>query len=114
MLDIYELERRQENCVQYIERYYANDPTLRKDEEILGHCKASLEYIPILLTLLRINRDRAKEIQNDDLWKEINRLQNRITELEAREVGLKDVFPTDIKDTHYHKPDYRLVGGEPW
>ena len=114
MLDICELERRQENCVQYIERYYANDPTLTKDEEILGHCKASLEYIPTLLTLLKINQTREREIQNDDLWREIDRLQNRIAELEASELGLTDIFPTEIKDTHYHKPDYRLVGGDPW
>ena len=110
--EISELEWRLENAVRYIECYYANPGF--GNEERLGHCKAIVEYLPRLITLMKLEEKRNASIQDDDLWREIDRLQNRIAELEANEVGLKDIFPTEIKDTHYHKPDYRLVGGDPW
>lgn len=109
MPTIPELECRREACLNYIERYYNADPNCVHDEERLGYCKGSLEYLPFLITLLKIDQTRIREIQNDDLWREIDRLQNKIANLEAKEIGLGKIFPTDIKDTHYHRPDPRLV-----
>ena len=107
-----ELEWRLENAARYIECYYANPGF--GNEERLGHCKAIVEYLPRLITLVKLEEKRNASIQDDDLWREIDRLQKRIAELEASKLDLKDIFPTEIKDTHYHKPDYRLVGGDPW
>ena len=106
------LEMQLEDATRYIEASFANPKFV--NEERLGYCKALIEYLPRLITILKIEEKRNASIQDDDLWREIDRLQNRIAELEATGLGLKDIFPTEIKDTHYHKPDYRLVGGDLW
>jgi hypothetical protein len=104
-LTIPELERRLESCRQYI----APLNTFNSDPEFFGYCKASVEYIPLLIMLLKLEEDRARNIQNDDLWQEIERLRSRIATIEAINTKREHVFPTDIEDTHYHKPDQRLV-----
>jgi hypothetical protein len=105
------LEQSLQNSLQYIERYYA-DPNCVRDDERLGFCKGAVEYIPFLITLLKIDQTRQREIQNDDLWREIDRLQNKIANLETEEANFGKIFPTDIEDTHYYKPDPRLVCGD--
>lgn len=102
------LEMQLEDATRYIEASFTNPKFV--NEERLGYCKALIEYLPRLITILKIEEKRNASIQDDDLWREIDRLQNRIAELEASELDLKDIFPTAIKDTHYHKPDPRLVG----
>jgi hypothetical protein len=106
------LEMQLEDATRYIEASFVSPKFV--NEERLGYCKALIEYLPRLITILKIEEKRNASIQNDDLWQEIDRLQNRIAELEASKLDLTDIFPTEIKDTHYHKPDHRLVGGDPW
>ena len=112
--EISHLQLQLDNAVRYREYYYANPDV--GDKERLGYCKAIIEYLPRLLTLLKLNKDRSNIIQNDDLWKEINRLHDEIDKLKPDEYDLQQVYynSIDIKDTHDVKPDYRLVGGDPW
>lgn len=112
--EISHLQLQLDNAVSYIEDYYANPDV--GDKEKLGYCKAVIEYLPRLLTLLKLNKDRSSMIQNDDLWKEINRLNDKIQE-QAEKLERSEIYETStiiIKDTHYNKPDPRLIGGDPW
>lgn len=107
--EISALEWQLENATRYIECYYANPGF--GNEERLGYCKAVTEYLPRLITLLKINEKRNASIQNNDLWQEINRLNDKIqeqVELLERSTILES-SNIIIKDTHYHRPDPRLV-----
>lgn len=104
-----ELEKRLQNNKQWLEQYYnCTDPS-SDDSEFFGYCKASVEYIPLLITLLKLDEARVASIQNDDLWQEIEQLKSKIATLEAINTKRDQVFPSEIKDTHYHRPDPRLV-----
>jgi hypothetical protein len=83
MLEINELEKKLENCTRYLERVYVDKSNFYKDEDI-GYCKAVIEYLPRLLTLLRLEQHRATQIADSHLWKEIERLQAKITDLEKQ------------------------------
>ncbi len=109
--DIYNLERQLEMAVKYIECYYAN-PEFGNAER-LGYSRAVVDYVPKLLTLMKLESKRAGIIQNEDLWKEINKLSAQLKK-QAEELGRTTVVetPTLIMDTHYHRPDPRLVSEE--
>ena len=106
--EISELEWRLENAARYIECYYA-DPGFG-NEERLGHCKAVVEYLPRLITLLKLNEKRDSMIQDDDLWREINRLHDRLDE-QARELERPCIQESSdlIIKIPANKPDPRLV-----
>ena len=110
--DIYNLERQLEMAVKYIECYYAN-PEFGNAER-LGYSRAVVDYAPKLLTLMKLESKRAGIIDNEDLWKEINRLSEQLKKQSSQISGTTTIdTPTLIlEDTHYHKPDPRLVSEE--
>lgn len=107
--DIYELERELELATKYIEYYYAN-PEFGNAERF-GYSRAVVDYAPRLLTLMKLESKHAGIIENEDLWKEINRLSEQLKKQSSQILGTTTVdTPTlIIEDTHYHKPDPRLI-----
>lgn len=107
--DIYDLERELEMAAKYIEYYYAN-PEFGNAER-LGYSRAVVDYAPKLLTLMKLESKRAGIIENEDLWKEINRLSEQLKKQSSQISGTTTVdTPTlIIEDMHYHKPDPRLI-----
>ena len=108
--DIARLQWELEMSKKYIESYYAN-PGFGIDER-LGYCKAVVEYAPKLILMMKLNQKRASMIQDEDLWQQIKRLEDKVQE-QAAELKRRALYtPPEIKDTHYHKPDPRLVSEE--
>lgn len=102
MLEINELEKKLESCTRYLERVYVDKSNFYKDEDI-GYCKAVIEYLPRLLTLLRLEQYRATQIDDNYLWKEIERLQAKITTLEKQVA-----FDNYWRDIHSLNTDERI------
>jgi hypothetical protein len=103
------LERHLEWCTHQVELWYADNNAV--PAEVVGYCKAGIEFIPTILTLMKIEEKRKTDIQTDDLWKEIDRLHDEIDKLKPDEYDLQQAYynSIDIKDTHDVKPDPRLV-----
>ena len=102
------LEMQLEDATRYIEASFANPKFVI--EERLGYCKALIEYLPRLITLLRLEEKRNASIQNADLWQEIDKLHDQIDK-QAEELELlrtRDVSNIIIK-APANKPDPRLV-----
>jgi hypothetical protein len=107
--DVAKLQWELEMATKYIEYYYAN-PEFGNAERF-GYSRAVVDYAPRLLTLMKLESKRAGIIDNEDLWKEINRLSEQLKKQSSQTSGTTTVdTPTlIIKDTHYHKPDPRLI-----
>lgn len=92
----------------YIERWYS-DPTMCRDEQQFGFARAVIEFVPFLITLLKLQQTHVLEIKDDHLWQEIDRLKATITKLESSGCDFRTAFPEIVNNIDYHKPDPRLV-----
>lgn len=104
---IQSLEQKLEAAERYIESYYANPECW--PVELLGYSKAVVEFVPKLILLMKLDQKRATMIKDDELWQQVKRLEDKLQE-QAAELERRALYtPPEIKDTHYHKPDPRLV-----
>lgn len=103
-----ELEHTLQESRLYIERWYS-DPTMYRDDQQFGFARAVIEFVPFLITLLKLQQTRVLEIKDDHLWQEIDRLKETVTKLESSGCEFRNVFPDTFCNIDYHKPDPRLI-----
>ena len=105
------LKDQQENLRNLLDLEYSKAP-VHQDKELIGYCKGALEYLPQLIVLTKLWTDQQRySLPEATLFEENADLTEKLKTLEKQ--LLEDDFLNqscvDIKDTHYVKPDPRLV-----
>lgn len=105
------LREQQENLCNLLDLECSKVP-VHQDRELIGYCKGALEYLPQLIALTKLWTDQqCYGLHETALFEENADLREKLKTLEKQ--LLEDDFLSqsyiDIKDTHYVKPDPRLV-----
>ena len=103
-----ELECTLQESRLYVERWYS-DSTMCRDDQQFGFARAVIEFVPFLITLLKLQQTRVLEIKDDRLWQEIDHLKETVAKLESSGCVFRNAFPETVYNIDYHKPDPRLV-----